>query len=303
MINFINNILHKIPQINKIITERNNYFYENLELKKYINNSNKTYVNLDWAKEMLIKKKGLEANINNTQTLILGSSHGESAINPKFLKKTYNLSIPSQDLYYSYLLYKKYNTNKIKNIVLFYSVFSQGFNLIKTSEKQRGLLYDLIFSIPYKIKNDDTNIEKEKYNNYLSNIKKYLIIDKDYHGYNQNSFFIKMNISTKKRAIKHHKENIRKISQLIYIKKIYKLSKLYNQNFIIIIPPAQKIYRNYIPNSDKLFKKLFILTNKLGIKVYNFYKNNNFTVNDFWDSDHLNNQGAIKLTKLIKNIL
>lgn len=300
----INKILIKIPQFKKIIIEKNNYLNENLELKKnleIIKKTNETYVNFDWAKEMLIKKESFKINKYNIQTLIIGSSHGDYAVNPLFLKNTFNMSMSSQDLYYSYYLYKKNNTKKIKNIILFYSVFSQGFNLIKTSEKQRCLLYSLIFDIPFQSKIDILEIEKNKYIQYLNNLKKNLIIDNNYLGYEQHHFFIKLNNSIKNRAKKHYKENIRNNSQLIYIEKICKLAKNNNQNIFIVIPPAQEKYRSYIPKSDILFKKILETTNKFKIKIFNFYEDKRFLSNDFWDSDHLNNRGAIKLTKLLKN--
>ena len=144
----IKNIIKNISKIKKIITEKDNYLNENLELKKKLENIskiNETYVCFDWAKEMLIKKESFNNIKSNIKTLVLGSSHGGYDFNPLFLKNSFNMSLPSQDLYYSYHLYKKNNTKKIKNIILFYSVFSPGFSLIKTSEKQRALLYKLIF--------------------------------------------------------------------------------------------------------------------------------------------------------------
>ena len=88
----------------------------------------------------------LEYYKNEMETLVLGSSHA----NYNFLatEKEFNLGLNSQDLYNSYKLYESYSkSTKLKNIIIFYSVFSEGFILDKTNSKDLALFYKLIYKI------------------------------------------------------------------------------------------------------------------------------------------------------------
>lgn len=263
-----------------------------------------TTINPEWIFETIIKKIGIDKQSNNIDTLILGSSHGEYGINPKYMKNTYNLCLPSQDLYYSYNLYKNHQYKNLKNILLFFSVFSPGFDLIKTNEYKWSLLYKKIFKIPYKNKYNKIFSEEEKYaKNQIDNIKKTVLVEEKYSGYNYNQFFLDVHNSIKNRTKTHLRENIRKKNQLTYLYKMQKLAKKNNHNLIIIIPPAKKIYKTNLPNSNILFKNIIDITNKLKIKLYDFYNSEDFLEKDFWDFDHLNSNGSKKLTKMIsKNI-
>ena len=95
----------------------------------------------------LKKKIGLENQLLNTHTLVLGSSHGQYSFIPQ--KGEYNLCLPSQNLYYSCSLYKKYcsRLKNLKNIVLFHSVFSRSLELVKTNEDFRCYHYKKLFDI------------------------------------------------------------------------------------------------------------------------------------------------------------
>ncbi len=133
------------------------------------------------------KHLSLENNINKIQTLVLGSSHGHYAFLPKE-ETEFNLSIRSQDLYYSYKLYQKYASklSNLKNIILFYSVFSPGFEIEKTSNRFLCIPYIFIYNIYSKsiVRNITFLIEciyrSIKFFNYESDIRKN--IDKSYRG-------------------------------------------------------------------------------------------------------------------------
>lgn len=94
-----------------------------------------------------MKYWGLNKNISTIKTLVLGSSHGQYSYIPD--DSEYNIALPSQDLYYNYKIYEKY-ADKMKNleeIVLFYSVFSKGFEVEKTSARFICLYYAFLFNI------------------------------------------------------------------------------------------------------------------------------------------------------------
>jgi hypothetical protein len=74
------------------------------------------------------KRTMLERDKGYWETIVLGSSHGDFGFNPLFFPHSFNLCSRSQDLKHSFLLYKHITNNypKIKNLVLYYSIFSPG---------------------------------------------------------------------------------------------------------------------------------------------------------------------------------
>ena len=128
------------------------------------------YPHIDSYLVGLKKKIGIEQNLSAIDTLVLGSSHGQYSYVPQ--ENEYNLCLPSQDLYYSYSLYKKYS-RRLKNlqtVVLFYSVFSQGFELIKSRENFRCYGYEQIFGIKPYHRNFSLKLHDE-YDVYLPSIQ------------------------------------------------------------------------------------------------------------------------------------
>lgn len=78
---------------------------------------------------MLEKAEGIKS-IKNIETLALGSSHMERGFIPQ--DGEYNLGSASQDLYYTYSLYRLYTSKSVKNIFATFSVFSPNDMLIKS---------------------------------------------------------------------------------------------------------------------------------------------------------------------------
>ena len=64
----------------------------------------------------------------------------------------------------------------------------------------------------------------------------------------------------------------------------------------IVIPPFRSDYKKLLPNQSILFDELFKLE---GVEIMNFFDSKLFTDEDFGDTDHFIEQGAIKLTNEI----
>ena len=243
------------------------------------------------------------------ETLIIGSSHLEQGFKALKDKQEYNLATTSQDLYYTYNLYKYCNSlkPKIKNIVISFSIFTPGHSLIRTSSSNVCILLKTIFGIDYQYPD-------------VANKKKFFILEPIYK-YKINSYFKhkRTDLETKeqsetqsnfdiaaisKRAIKHYKNHQRPISQLPYLTKILEDTQIKRQNVIIVIPPATSYYKQAIPSEENLFTCLYENTKPFNnVKILNYYDSNEFDDSDFFDGDHLNSKGAEKLTAFIREIL
>lgn len=236
------------------------------------------------------------------KTLVLGSSH---AMFYQCDENEYNIATSSQDLYYSYHLFEKYG-QKADNVILTYSIFSKGLCLIKTKEIELCILLKKIFEIDYQFKNIAKKkklyllepfykIQIDKYLKNPSSLKKKRVKDDEIYPMNSSEYI-------KTRALKHYKNYQREENQLEYLEKLLEKTQENNQNLILIIPPAKKLYKESIPNGKEIFKHLFEMCNKYKqVNILDFYNSNLFSEDDFIDSDHLNKDGQIKMTEFIKN--
>ena len=236
--------------------------------------------------------------------LILGSSHAQFSYRAK--DNAFNFGASSQDLYYSYKLYEKYNKN-LKTIILFYSVFSPGNQTIKTNYANVAVKYKIITEIDYQ----DTLTAKEKNLYELEDqFKKEYVLYKQKHRCNtkdrgnQKHYQSQINdISVAERAYKHLKNNLRDNHQTDYVIKMKDLANCNNARFLVVIPPATSTYKNCLPSFDKLFKELLNASNQKDIEILNLYDSPLFLDSDFVDCDHLNLKGAKKLTKIVNEYL
>lgn len=254
----------------------------------------------------LVKKKYgyMTVNASSINTLILGSSH--LACGFRAGEGEFNFASPSQDLYYAYNLYKKYNTEFVKDIILSFSVFTPGHILIRTKMSKYCILYKLLFDIDYQdkeIAQKQGLYKLEK--SYRKEIERYINKEKpvfeNYCGnmseYPEDEFNRK---KIKEQALKHYKNNQRKNNQIDFLVKLIDETSINNQNLYIVIPPAEDEYRSYLPESRELFSKLYkVCEGYKNVKILNFYNSKEFKHSDFCDGHHLKLQGAEKLTQLI----
>lgn len=286
-----------------------------LKLKLQIENrmiSDKIYYDkFNGLKIPFMKANSIENNCGLIENIILGSSHGVYGYIPE--QNEFNLCFPSQDLYYSFSLYEKFRGKcpNLKNIILFYSVFSAGFDLAKSSEKWRCLCYKDAFNINSIYENvNKLSVKKIK---SISKKKQYqeiknLTVSDFYRGENidiEGLATFKNAINSypaKERAFDHLKFNVKYNNlQNIYLKKLIELIKENNGNLYIVIPLMQAELVKWLPDLNIIMTELFDISKQNNLKILNFYQNNDFGPKDFFDYDHLNYSGARKLTALIKN--
>lgn len=251
------------------------------------------------------KQRGIDLCQKELETLVLGSSHGDYGFNPIFTeKKSFNLAHSSQDLYYSYHLYQKYakQCSKLENVVIFYSVFSQGNNLYMQKKNDLVCFYKIIFGCKYFSNFKDLLLDKKE-GKYRKWYKKYKRVPKgEYYGFEAGKYFLKK-ISTEIRASSHLRENKREDNLLGYLQKIVTLAKEKQHQLYIVLSPGREDYKQECGDSKRLFTAVFEMQNKLDLKIINLYDNVSFNDNDFGDCDHLNSNGAEKATKIINKII
>ena len=244
--------------------------------------------------ESFLKKEVLINSKQSFDTLILGSSHIYQYVTQE---SELNCALASQDLYSSYKLYEKLNSNSLKNIIISFSVFTPGHCLIKTNDCQMSILYKLIFGIDYEyedIAKKKKLYSKEKY--FLKTINKYrrdLNIPKKYKPVDKR---FKEKSYIQKRAYKHLKNNLRPNNEMRWCLKLLEMSALNKQQIYFVIPPFMNCYKEVLPNCEILFKELYSLCEQFdSATILNFY-NTDYDDSDFVDGDHLGQEAWNKLT-------
>jgi hypothetical protein len=262
----------------------------------------KLFMDNDFLSYVYKKKLGLENNLDNIQTLALRGSHADYSIFAKGENGIYNLGLTSTDIYVNFKLYEKYSNkmSKLESVIFFYSAFTPGLSLVRTSEKYRLVAYKYFFNIPYQ---DDSLIDKKfekKIQNRCRKIRPFEL-NSEYCGYEKKHQFIS-NLSAAQRAKTHIRENKREPNQLEWLINLIELVKKDEKKLYIVIPPAKKSYMDCLPDKSELFEKLYSL-DLSDVIIFDFYGSSIFDDSDLGDFDHMNEKGAKKLTEeIIKNI-
>jgi len=257
-------------------------------------------INRVWADDIYQKTEGLFRCKDSIDVLALGSSHG--AFGFKAQLNEFNFCTASQDLYYSWKLYESLAVElpQLKTVMLFYSVFSPGFELERTGELGRCEYYFSILGIPYKTK----EIQEKKGNKNIRTLwegyaKKHpLLLSQDYRG---NEVLQKtMKISLEERVQAHLKHNRRNNGQSRFLEQMKFRAEQCGHRIVVVIPPFRKDYVEKVGAFDEVFSELKNINN---LGFLNFYNDETFTAKDFVDMDHLNPVGAEKLSQKLRRYL
>ena len=260
-------------------------------------------------KQCLFFLKKFNKNYNKINTLILGSSHARQSIVEE--SQILNVGLGSQDLYYSWQLYVKYNMflPKLKNVVVFYSIFSPGNDIQRSPLYERSAVYKILLDIPYKntilaFEQKLNILEENIITDYLPEaFKNPLSLDVNYTGVNtQKNCLTEQQIDNFIES--WLKLNKAETKQNHFLQYILNAAQNNSQNVLIVLSPYRNDVRAKLPNSHDLYSDLLILTSRYNnIEILNAYEDEEFVPDDFLDSDHLNYQGACKLTAKIREKL
>ncbi len=243
------------------------------------------------------------ANQKHIKTLVLGASTARDGFLPE-PESDFNLGTSSQDLYRTYNLYKwctQTKSTNLKNIVLFFDVFTPGLQLEKTSEAYKAIIYKYLYNIPYAFKLHKKYRKFE--NSCATHFKSAQTITKEYYG---QSFYDSVNHKEYVQSIvqKHIKNNQRNNNQIAYLEQLIIQAQENKHNIYVVIPPYRNDYKQHLPDHKIVFHELYNMLEKHNtVTLLNFLNDNDFNSEDFNDCHHLNKNGAIKLTKKIKNAL
>lgn len=280
----------------------------------------------------------------DVDTIVVGNSYPLTGIETRLLKlNAVNLSLSSQDLYYSYQLAKKViiDNKNIKNCVIGAGYYLVNHDLSKGKNEYSINMVKNVYYPILKDKHNSENVEKIEILNldniindnvikemfdldYLDYYFKDLIY-RDNNGYFNINFTREMNsalrgISLSKisyeekmklgkiRAEQHN--NLSKYSKTIYeYKAIFnEFTKFLNENNVkvtVVVFPTTQYYSKFLKKDYKyeFYNVIDELKNKFDIRIIDFSLENIFSEEDFIDFDHMSGIGSNKVTTKLNNIL
>ena len=262
------------------------------------------------------KYEWMQKNAEDVEILVLGNSHTFYGIRPEFFEgKAFSLANVSQGLRQDLFLLE-YWVDKYKNLKtvicpIFNRCFGRG--LEYGTESYRCRYYKIYMDCDLYPDISLYNLELSDYRTAKGKINKMISpntdLGYDEYGWGNTYKLSKKNIriwndgTEAEAAVKRHTaKNWDYIDQnYSLMKELAEFCQSHKIQLVLITTPCWHSYYDNL-NSEQL-KKMYELTHKI-IKEYNlpyfdYLKDPRFEADDFYDSNHLSDVGAIKFTKIL----
>jgi hypothetical protein len=267
------------------------------------------------------KKEYLDNASDSIEILFLGASDCQSGLNPTYTsRRGFNAGHPGQSPDYSFEILKKYKNNwsSLEYIVLAVSYPGLFYKMEESVEawriKNYTIYYKIVISKRLKYHAEITNgrlfehvLRLSKY--YIKNIDEILCDHKGWEITTTEETPRDSLVITGIRAAKRHtvlQERKCFVEMKSALDSIVDFSKRNNCRIILCTPPAYKSYRENvnINQLDSTFNAYIDIDKKNNNCTYiNLFDDPRFEDADFLDGDHLNINGARKLTTLIDSVI
>lgn len=263
-----------------------------------------------------VKERIFKEVSKDIEVLFLGNSHAYRGINPKFMdRKSFNAAYVSQSLDIDYK-FLEHNIDLMPNlsfVVIPISYATLFGNLESSAESWRLKNYCIYYNINLSSNvihhSELLSIDLMK---NLKRLKKYYYegltsITTDSLGYGIYKGVFELEKTGEKAAKRHTKDNYDALEDNIRVlQAIIKLAREKQLKIIFYTPPAYYTYRNNLDSNQ--LNLTFSILNRINNKIQNVYYINflddkEFNHYDYFDADHLNQNGAEKLTKKIATFI
>lgn len=270
----------------------------------------------------ILKNENIQKRYNYAEVLIFGNSHTFYGLNPKYFNKsTFNISNISQTLYFDQLLFEKHvdRFDKLKYVILNVEYFTLSQEDNTDEDIWRKYFYEsyMDLKVPLISKFDIDGYLLSLNRNFNTNIKlirRYLsegtIVDCNESGFGLNykkesriSNFAEMAPI----IVKKHEDHLFDFS-----KNKSRIQSIVNQcekrgiKVILVTMPVTKDYAMGVNRSkvSKIFKTcLSIEKSNKNVRYLNLFQDDRFKNDDFFDVDHLHNEGAKKCSLIMNQFI
>lgn len=305
------------PKLSKLIAKACTFYIINKEKRRLMRqNINMRFGNVSgaiirFAKGVKKKYQGLLDNANRIDMLFIGDSHAQLGALPFIIgENAYNFAMTANGLYeiYKTLQIATKKCPKLRRIVCFVSFYQCGYSEIRGSGAKWCQILDYIFGIEY-----DYNLSKERNHELTARALDYMFANDKKEEierlYCQGYDFIGIDTSPihekdKERAAHHFKIYDNYKSEIPWLQKICDWTKEHHQELYLINSPERSDYKQVIAelsNGTDVLAWIKDIARQNNVPFYNF--NADFDDNDLADSDHLNFNGAVKMTRKIAEVI
>ncbi|HMJ69481.1 MAG TPA: hypothetical protein VK508_11315 [Cyclobacteriaceae bacterium] len=264
------------------------------------------------------KRNYLDKNSRQIEVLFLGSSHAFYGIDPLFLEtRAFNAAYVSQTLHYDFEILKKYEGrwDRFRYVVLAVDYFSLYNNLHESVESWRVKNYNIYWGIndSYRIADhlelfaNKPSVSVDRLTGYYSGHKSAITTSELGRGPKRSSLSNEAFLTAGAAAAKRHTYNLEHFDENVAVlEEIIDFAKANDAKVLLYTSPADPTYyrnlerRQQTRNSSVLHEMDSVNEH---VQYVNFLENPAFTRDDFWDPDHLNENGARKLTIMIGNLI
>ncbi len=265
------------------------------------------------------KRDYLAQHKDSITTLIIGGSNSYGDINPNYLKgNAYNLSHYSQTLEYDYALFNKYidQLPNLKNLILSISYFTYYREILDFDEpynsKNYYVYYKINSEIPLKYRFEITSLPfrvnlRRAFNFIIYNKTERTNQNKGFSPYLFHEKDLNFELSGKEAARRHSRITDRHYKMhLAYLNRIIEECEKRNIQVILVTLPTYKSYRTNLDTMQ--LKQTFTVTDSIAKKhkntIYlNEFSNPEFKKKHFYNADHLNQTGAVIMSKKLNAYL
>jgi len=266
------------------------------------------------------KRDQLVANADSIEVLILGSSHAADGVDPnQFTLYAHNLAFGSQYIYFDRKLVEKYlpDLPRLKYVLLDFDYNS----LYRDHAIETDFFYKYYYGINYRDRNFYKESFLQSYFVYSPGLALSMMLN-SLKGGAQNAEWIKgwrNDAGRNDKIVMSAEKNKLRAEIMDGIVKIWQggdfVLNEFNDfiNFLLSkgITPILVSYPNYSLLKSLLDKSVIErnlrigneLSQKYQIPFLDFFNDDSFTVSDFVNCDHLNGEGAAKLSKKINEVI
>lgn len=268
------------------------------------------------------KNDFLSEHISAIRIWSFGSSHGLYGISPKYFSKpAFNSAHVSQPLKYDAFIFDKYisRADSLEWVILPISYFTMTSKMETGEEWWRIKNYCIYYDCPYHKWEPKYNMEiignPLSFYKQIKRVGRYWI--KGIDDNSCDSLGLDLGFSKTKRGeewymngeqrAKYHTNNIQEKKPVIqenisYLESIIKKCEEKNVSVLLLTTPVCSTYYECVDSAQyslmtETCEKLEHMYNN--VQYLNLFKDDRFFENDFFDADHLETEGAAKLTKIL----
>ncbi|MDA3884024.1 MAG: hypothetical protein PF638_00340 [Candidatus Delongbacteria bacterium] len=263
------------------------------------------------------KNEYLTTNAKDIETLIVGSSHSFYGIDPQYFSmNTFSAAHVAQSLKWDYFIFDKFKAemSSLKNVVIPISYFSLFYDMEGGDADWRIKDYKIYYDAQEPSWKYNFEIFNRKIAPLLIHAYK-LFVEEDKGinctelGFGQRTALVDVDMETSgiTAAKVHTVENYDAFSSnLEILEKFINECKQMDVTVFLVVLPAWETYRENL-DADQLIATesyCFELSHKFkNTYYYSFLDDRRFKIEDFANADHLNNNGAEKISRILNTII